>query len=126
MKQAIGVLKENKRLYVALNLLFYSSIGVGLIFGFLRSDVGEKMAEWGATALMEAPPTDPAVFAYLRGSFVGAAVFTFFGNLVLCSIAIALGLIFPPIVLLAVPFMTGMGFLWGAAFPDGSAFYSLH
>lgn len=123
MKQTIGILKENKRLYIALNLLFYGSIVVGLFYGFLRPDIGEEMAKWGASALMEAPPTAPAVFAYLRGSFVAATVFTFLGNLFMCSISIGLGLIFPPIVVLVVPFLTGMGFVWGAAF--GSALLSI-
>lgn len=116
MKETICLLKENRRLYLALNLLFYGSIVVGLFYGFLRPDVGEEMAKWGASALIEAPPTAPAIFAYLRGSFVAAAVFTFFGNLFMCSISIGLGLVFPLIVVLAVPFATGMGFVWGAAF----------
>ena len=116
MKETIRILKENKRLYIALSLLFYGSIVVGLCYGLLRPDVGEEMAKWGVSALLEAPPTAPAIFAYLRGSFVAAAVFTFLGNLFMCTISIGLGLVFPPIVVLALPFLTGMGFLWGAAF----------
>ena len=116
MKDSIHILREHKRLYVVLNLLFYGSIVVGLFYGFLRPDVGVKMAEWGASALIEAPPTAPAVFGYLRGSFVAAAVFTFLGNLFMCSIFVGLGLVFPPSVILAVPFSIGMGFVWGAAF----------
>jgi hypothetical protein len=116
VKETILILRENKRLYVALNLLFYGSIVVGLFYGFLRPDVGEEMAKWGASALLEAPPTAPAILAFLRGSFVAATVFTFLGNLFLCSLSIGLGLIFPPIVILALPFLTGMGFLWGAGF----------
>lgn len=116
MKETVRILKQNKRLYIALNLLFYGSIVVGLLYGLLRPDIGEEMAKWGVSALIEAPPTAPAIFAYLRGSFVAAAVLTFLGNLFMCSISIGLGLVFPPIVVLVIPFLTGMGFLWGAAF----------
>jgi hypothetical protein len=116
MKETLRILRENKRLYIALNLLFYGSILVGLAYGFMRPGVAEEMAKWGASALLEAPPTAPAMFAFLRGSFLTAALFTFLGNLSLCTLSIGLSLVFPPIVILALPFLTGMGFLWGAAF----------
>jgi hypothetical protein len=116
LKETIRILKENRRLYITLNLLFYGSIVVGLFYGFLRPDVGEEIAEWGVSALIEAPSTTPAIFAYLRGSFVAAAVFTFLGNLLMCSISIGLGLVFPPIVVLVIPLLTGVGFIWGVAF----------
>jgi hypothetical protein len=115
MKETLRIVSENKRLYVALSLLFYGSIVVGPFYGFLRPDVGEQMAKWGASALLEAPPTAPAILAFLRGSFLTAAAFTFLGNLSLSSLAIGLGLVFPPVVILGLPFLTGMGFLWGAA-----------
>lgn len=116
MKETIRILKEDRRLYIALNLLFYGSIVVGLFYGFLRPEVGEEIAKWAVSALIEAPPTAPAVFAYLRGNFVAAAVFTFLGNLLMYSLSIGLGLVLPPIVLLVIPLLTGTGVVWGAAF----------
>jgi hypothetical protein len=135
MKKAVRILRENKPLYMALNLLFYGSVVVGLFYGFLRPDAGAEMAKWGPSALvwdcLEVAVntlTAPAVIyafgagitllamllAILGGSSAVMAWFAFLGNLFLCTLSIALGLFLSPIVILALPFLTGIGFLWGA------------
>jgi hypothetical protein len=57
MKKTLRILRENKRLYLTLNLLCYVSIVVRLVYDYLRPGVGEEMAKWGAAVLLETSPT---------------------------------------------------------------------
>ncbi len=78
-KQAFALIRQNLKLYVVLNVLYYGLIALAMAYVFAVPQVQQELT---AATMAEGPQTLPGVWnAYASGNFAEAAIMTFLVNL---------------------------------------------
>ncbi len=111
MKSALETIKESRRAYIVLNLVYYGLVICGMIYVAFNPSLQQSLLELVGSAFTEGP-LSAVGSAYTGGQVLRAMVLTFVVNLFLGSIAV---ITLPSLVIPFSGLLTGAyrAVLWG-------------
>lgn len=86
LAESLEILREHRRAYLTLNLIYYGLIPVGMIYAAMNPEVQKTLMQAAGTAFTQGPLAAVGI-AYLNMEIVKAILLTFGVNLVVGSIA---------------------------------------